>query len=93
LYDFDPWRGRDLIALLIAISISAGTVLGWFAYKASLRIQAWGLNMNAQDRIFQEAVREDSVDSQRDRKRPEADHGPVPALGRRQMPFGAVSSK
>jgi hypothetical protein len=82
-----------VIALLIAISISTGTVLGWFAYKTSLRIQAWGLNMNAQDRIFQEAVREDSVDSRRDRKRPEADHGPVSALGRRQMPFGAVSSK
>lgn len=82
-----------MIALLIAISISTGTVLGWFAYKASLRIRTWGLNLDAQDRIFQEAAREDSVDSQSSRKRPEADHGPVPALGRRHLPFGAVSSK
>ena len=81
-----------MIALFIVISVSAGTVLGWFVYKASLRIQAWGLNMNAQDRIFQEAVREDSVDSQRGRTRPGAGRGPVPALGG-HLPFGAVSSK
>lgn len=82
-----------MIALLIAISVVTGTVLGWFAYKASLRIQAWGLNMNAQDRIFQEAVREDSADPQPGRKRPEADYGSVPVLGRRHLPLGVGSSK
>jgi hypothetical protein len=81
-----------VIALLITTSIIAGAFLGWFGYRASLRIQAWGLNMNAQDRIFQEAIREDGVDPASSRKRPGAESVPVAALGS-QLPLRAASSK
>lgn len=77
-------------ALLIAISAGTGTVLGWFVYRASLRIQAWGVNMDAQDRIFQEAVGENSADMQIGRERTEAERGAVAVL---HLPLGAVSSK
>jgi hypothetical protein len=44
-----------MIALLIGASVFAGVVLGWYGYKASVRIAVWGRNMNECDRIFQMA--------------------------------------
>jgi hypothetical protein len=76
-----------VIALLVCTSIIAGTLLGWFGHKASLRIQAWGVNMNAQDRIFQEAVPESCGGFQQDRKRPASDPGSVPPLRSHHLPF------
>ena len=82
-----------MIALLISTSLVAGTVLGWFGYKATLRIQAWGRNMNEQDRIFQEAMPEASVEPPKGHKRPGSDAGAVPALVSHHLPLGAVGSK
>jgi hypothetical protein len=42
-----------MTALLIGMSAIAGMGLGWYGYKAHLRIEAWGQNMNACDQIFQ----------------------------------------
>lgn len=41
-----------MIALLMMLCIMAGMLLGWSGHKASLRIRAWGLQMNEQDNIF-----------------------------------------
>jgi len=41
-----------MIMLLIG-SIAIGTALGWYGYKAVLRIQSWGERMNECDNIFQ----------------------------------------
>ena len=43
-----------MIALLMMLCIMAGMLLGWSGHKASLRIRAWGLQMNEQDNIFRE---------------------------------------
>jgi hypothetical protein len=40
-------------ALLIGMSAIVGIGLGWYGYKAHLRIEAWGRNMNECDQIFQ----------------------------------------
>jgi hypothetical protein len=39
--------------LLIVVSVSAGSIVGWYGHKAIARIQAWGERMNEQDLIFQ----------------------------------------
>ena len=38
---------------MFVISVSAGSIVGWFGHKAIARIQAWGERMNEQDLIFQ----------------------------------------
>lgn len=81
-----------MIALLISGSIVAGMLLGWFGHKTFLRIQAWGENMNTQDRIFRGTLPRSSMEFQSSRKRPVADPGPVPPLSSR-LPLGAVSLK
>lgn len=43
-----------MIALIIIVSFSLGTLLGWFGHKISLRIAVWGIQMNEQDRALQE---------------------------------------
>jgi hypothetical protein len=48
-----------MIALLVGTSVVAGIGLGWYGYKASLRIAAWGRGMDECDLIFQ-AVTEGS---------------------------------
>jgi hypothetical protein len=42
-----------MTALLIGMSAIVGIGLGWYGYKAHLRIEAWGRNMNECDQIFQ----------------------------------------
>jgi hypothetical protein len=42
-----------MTTLLIGISIFALVGLGWYGYKASLRIEAWGQGVDECDRIFQ----------------------------------------
>ena len=66
--------------------------MGWFGHKAIVRIQAWGLNMNTQDRIFQDTFPENHMEFRKDRKPPAANSGPV-ALGSHHLPLGAVSLK
>lgn len=46
-------------ALFIGTSTLAVTVLGWFGYKALVRIETWGQKMNEIDRIFQDSAMED----------------------------------
>ena len=41
-----------MIALSIVVLMVLGTILGWYLYKASLRIQAWGRNMDEHDPIL-----------------------------------------
>ena len=45
-----------MIALVIFVSLSLGTVLGWFGHKISLHIAVWGIHMNEQDRALQDIV-------------------------------------
>ena len=47
-----------MVALLVGTSVVAGVWLGWYGYKASLRIRAWGQGMNECDRIFQRMAEE-----------------------------------
>jgi hypothetical protein len=42
-----------MITLLVGISILGGVGLGWYGYKAFLRIEAWGRGMDECDQIFQ----------------------------------------
>jgi hypothetical protein len=42
-----------MIALLIGTLALAGVALGWYGYRASVRIAVWGRNMDECDRIFQ----------------------------------------
>jgi hypothetical protein len=88
-----PQRGRALIELLISISIVAGLFFGWYGHKASLRIQAWGQNMNAQDRIFQEVSgeRENVVGIQSGIRLAGAAGGSMNSPGHHGLPMGAAS--
>jgi hypothetical protein len=45
-----------MIVLLVGTSVAAGVALGWYGYKASVRIQTWGQRMNECDSIFQVAT-------------------------------------
>ena len=45
----------------IEIFLGVGAVAGWFAYKALLRIAAWGHAMNQQDANFR-AVTDQEID-------------------------------
>lgn len=42
-----------MISLLFGTLILAGIGLGWYGYKASLRIAEWGRGMDECDHIFQ----------------------------------------
>jgi hypothetical protein len=50
-----------MITLIVGASVLAGIGLGWYGYKASIRIEAWGRGMNECDLIFQ-AMSEDMDD-------------------------------
>ena len=49
----------DVSALLIGASTLVVTALGWFGYRAFLRIETWGRNMNEIDGIFLDSAIED----------------------------------
>lgn len=38
--------------LVFSLVVAVGMLLGWFGYRAILRIQAWGLALNEDDPIF-----------------------------------------
>ena len=46
-------EAEKVIALVLGTSIVGAAVLGWYAHKAVVAIQAWGEKMNEQDAIFQ----------------------------------------
>jgi hypothetical protein len=53
------WHASEryrVITLLIGTSMIAGIGLGWYGYKASLRIAEWGRGMDECDQIFQTAT-------------------------------------
>jgi hypothetical protein len=47
-----------MTTLLLGVTTLAVAVLGWFGYKALLRINTWGQNMNDLDLIFQDSAQE-----------------------------------
>jgi len=54
-----------MVAMLVAILLTGGTVLGWYTHRAWLRIDAWGQNMNDYDAIFRLTSEEGEVELQR----------------------------
>ena len=54
-----------MVALLVAILLPMGTVLGWYTHRAWLCIDAWGRNMNDCDAIFRFTSQEGEVELQR----------------------------
>ena len=63
-----------MIALVIFVSLSLGTLLGWFGHKVSLRIAVWGIQMNEQDRVLQEIAGSGIVPDEFQPQRAEAVH-------------------
>jgi len=47
-----------MIPLLFGATTLAVAVLGWYGYRASIRIAAWGERMNDCDRIIQTVTEE-----------------------------------
>ena len=41
-----------MVMLIVGALVAVGVWIGWFGYKASLRIQAWGRRMDDLDEIF-----------------------------------------
>ena len=54
-----PSERKNVNALLIGATTVAVMLVGWFGFKAHLRIEAWGVKMNELDRIFQDADQHD----------------------------------
>ena len=54
-----PSERYDVTASLIGATTLAVATLGWLGYKALLRIETWGRNMNQIDGIFQDAAQPD----------------------------------
>jgi hypothetical protein len=69
-----------MITLLIGTSVAAVGGLGWYGFKASLRIAEWGRGMDECDRIFQAAEGVGSINFEEGRKR-------APKDGPRILPF------
>ena len=63
-----------MIALVIFVSLSLGTILGWFGHKVSLRIAVWGIQMNEQDRALQEIAESGVVPDEPEPPRADAVH-------------------
>jgi hypothetical protein len=72
-----------VIALSIGfLVVIAGILLGWYGHKASLRIQAWGLNMNQQDHILQDLTDpEECMEFEMGYRQTGIDADSVPTLG------------
>jgi hypothetical protein len=70
-----------MTALLIGATTLAVVALGWVGYKALLRIETWGRNMNDADRIFQEAaVPDDGWEPEVSKRRPQHGIALAPSL-------------
>jgi hypothetical protein len=70
-----------MITFLLGTSAVAGVGLGWYGYRASLRIAEWGRAMNECDQIFQAATEgTSSTNLEEGRKR-------IPKDGPRILPF------
>ena len=83
-----------MITVVIASSALAGTVLGWYGHKASLRIESWGENMNEREGISPRSSKQfGRGDYEGTRERVREDASFVPAIGSRHLPVGAVISK
>ena len=81
-----------MIALSIAVLMVAGTILGWYGHKASLRIQAWGLNMNQRDHILQDLTDpEECVEFLKGYRQTGFDAGSVPTLRNHHVPLEAAT--
>jgi hypothetical protein len=90
----DAIERQRMIALVIASSTLAGTIFGWYGHKVSLRIEAWGENMNEQEGITQGSSKQfDSDNCGRNRKRVREDASYVPPIGSKHLPVGAAISK
>ena len=83
-----------MITLMVGASILAGIGLGWYGYKASIRIEAWGDGMNECDAIFQ-AVSEPAGDGgfQGSPRRPVGNIRAAGAFAGQHLRAGAAGSK
>jgi hypothetical protein len=82
-----------MIALCIGASVLAGTALGWYGHKASLRIEAWGQKVQERDRIVRSLIGEDAGDLSRGRQGTFGNAPFVPPMGTSHFPAGAAASK
>jgi hypothetical protein len=83
-----------MIALCIGTSVLAGTVLGWYGHKASLRIEAWGEKVNERDRIVRSLIDEDEGAHPQGQQGAFAKATFAPSIGRiGHFPAGAAASK
>lgn len=82
-----------MIALCIGTSVLAGTALGWYGHKASLRIEAWGHKVNERDRIVRSLIAEDDVALPNGRQGTFGKTPFVPPLGTSHFPAGAPALK
>ena len=57
-----------MIATAVAASLFAGSALGWYGHKASLRIRYWGMNLNEHDELVRSITGETSGITWRDEK-------------------------
>ena len=81
-----------MIALEVLGSIICGTAIGWYTHKASLRIQAWGVNMNEQDHILEDLTDpEEALEFQRGYIRTAATAGSVASIGSHHLPLRAAT--
>jgi len=79
-----------MIALLVGVTTLAVIGLGWYGYKASVRISTWGRNMDEQDGIFQAMTGPERLESPRSRPPIRDGVGSLQAVGG-HLPVGAPS--
>ena len=48
-----------LVTLYLAVALAVGTIFGWYARRAYLRIEAWGRAINQRDALLHAVTEED----------------------------------
>ena len=81
-----------MIPLMIGTSLVAGALLGWYGYKASLRIAAWGRNMNEREGISWDSNLQAEVEDDLQTVWAREDAAYVRSIGSRQIPASAIAS-
>ena len=83
-----------MTTLLFGATTLAVVALGWYGYRAFVRIATWGRNMNDCDRIFQEAaIHDDGWEPEVSKRRPPRDIALAPSLKVPHHHAGTAASK
>ncbi|MGA1982812.1 MAG: hypothetical protein ABSG84_10060 [Acidobacteriaceae bacterium] len=83
-----------MTTLLLGATALAVVALGWFGYRAFVRIETWGRKMNDCDRIFQEAgIQDDEWEPEVSKRRPPRGIALAPALKVPHHHAGTAASK